>query len=460
MRPLLFVSIAGVLVLVASAAFGQAIVDVKPYTPKPDGRSRADERIGERGDGSLPALPAPEDDQGSRPPSRSVPGRLGNGPRIGCGRPRVPESAPAPGRPPVSTATTGSIYLVRHLVNIRIVDGVSITEIDQTFHNSHARRMEGTYLCPLPAKAIVNRFSIFMGKNEVQGEVVEAGLGRRTYESIVRKAKDPGLVELVEGERPTIRVRIFPIPPRGAMRVKLSYAHVQDREAGRYVTRVSLKSITTKEHPTVEKLALNVKARSSWPMETVTAGAIRLRGSIAGSRMTWNASYKAKRFTPKGDLKIRCRSNRAKPGLALHLHRTPDGTRTFMAVVMAGGAILRSPTLTILGVKTENMYPCELESLPGGRQLLIFGRITGSGIPVARLTAQSGSSPIDLTAKRSRFTTSRATAFIADMWAQGRIEEIVGKRSYASLSPAEREEILALATRHGILTPLTAILAK
>jgi hypothetical protein len=147
--------------------------------------------------------------------------------------------------------------------------------------------------------------------------------------------------------------------------------------------------------------------------------------------------------------------------LALHVHRTNAGERFFMAVVASGRKGLRKPTLTIAGVETENVYPRSLRSIRAGRQVLVFGRILGAGSPVATLTGSTRDLPLGLTAKPSRRgSIARSNAFIAGLWAQGRIDEIRRKSGGGALSKKSREEIVALATRYGILTPQTAILAR
>ena len=43
-----------------------------------------------------------------------------------------------------------NIRVTRQDVKVTLVDGVAVTEIDQTFHNDARVAVEGTWLCPLP----------------------------------------------------------------------------------------------------------------------------------------------------------------------------------------------------------------------------------------------------------------------------------------------------------------------
>jgi len=54
--------------------------------------------------------------------------------------------------------------------------------------------------------------------------VLEAAQARRTYDAIVRKQKDPGLLEQVGWRE--FRVNVYPIPKFDTVRVKLEYSHV------------------------------------------------------------------------------------------------------------------------------------------------------------------------------------------------------------------------------------------
>jgi len=207
-------------------------------------------------------------------------------------------------------------------------------------------------------------------------------------------------------------------------------------------------------------VSFSVQACSSWSLEGQMSGNYDLAGELTRHETRWNATFTAKRFRPSRDLQIRCKAKREKAGLALHVHRDKRGKTYFMAVVASGKTALRKPVLRILGVTTENVYPQRLSTVMPNRRVLVFGRILDDGVPVARLTAATSRGPVDLAVTKSDASDSRTSSFIAGFWARGRIDEVSRGRNHLRLGEDERTEVLALAVRHGILTPLTAILAK
>src|SRR4051794_34234954 len=118
-----------------------------------------------------------------------------------------------------------------HHVTVDIRDQVATTSVDEEFYNPNGGRpLEGTYLFPLPPGAHIDKFSMDVNGKQVEAELLAADKARSLYEEIVRKAKDPALLEYVG--RDAFKVRIFPIEPNGRKRVKISYTQLLTSDAG------------------------------------------------------------------------------------------------------------------------------------------------------------------------------------------------------------------------------------
>ena len=119
------------------------------------------------------------------------------------------------GRSPATPTlpAAGPLELRTHRVHIEVTGPVAQVTLEQTFRNRSDRTLEGTYLFPLPEGAAVSHFAMTMGGTLVEGEVMDARDARAIYEGIVRRRRDPGLLEYVG--RGLFRARVFPIPPRG-----------------------------------------------------------------------------------------------------------------------------------------------------------------------------------------------------------------------------------------------------
>ncbi len=117
-----------------------------------------------------------------------------------------------------------------HHVDVTIQDQVAVTHVDQVFVNESRWQIEGTYVFPLPNDAVISDFSMWVDGKELAGELLDRDQARRIYEDIVRRHRDPALLEYVD--RGAFRVSIFPIPPGTERRVELEYSQVLPVDAG------------------------------------------------------------------------------------------------------------------------------------------------------------------------------------------------------------------------------------
>jgi Ca-activated chloride channel family protein len=153
-----------------------------------------------------------------------------------------------------------------HRVRVEINNQVARTSVDQVFINTFGRDIEGTYIFPLPEGASVTEFAMYVGSERVQGEILDAAQARRVYEDIVRRLKDPGLLEYIG--RNMFRARVFPIPARGEKRIQISYTEVLKAERGfvRYLYPLNTERFSLTP---LEDLSLTVSIESRAPITTV-----------------------------------------------------------------------------------------------------------------------------------------------------------------------------------------------
>jgi len=109
-----------------------------------------------------------------------------------------------------------------------IIEGrVARVEVEEQFRNSGGRLAEGHYLYPLPGEAVFQNFSLWMGQQELRGEMMNAEQARGIYEEIVRRKKDPALLTLAG--HGLVRAQVFPIQPGETRKVVLRYTLLLDR---------------------------------------------------------------------------------------------------------------------------------------------------------------------------------------------------------------------------------------
>ncbi|MFT6627066.1 MAG: Ca-activated chloride channel family protein [Flavobacteriales bacterium] len=116
----------------------------------------------------------------------------------------------------------GPLTLASHTVSFEIQDHGAVTHVTQEFDNPTGQMLEATYYFPMPEGAVTTDFALWMNGERISGEVLPRDQARATYEGIVARMRDPGLLEYVDGT--LFQARIFPIPANGRQRVEIEFA--------------------------------------------------------------------------------------------------------------------------------------------------------------------------------------------------------------------------------------------
>ncbi|MCU0276511.1 MAG: VWA domain-containing protein [Acidobacteria bacterium] len=122
------------------------------------------------------------------------------------------------------------LEVTRHDVRVAIDGQLATTVVDQEFYNPNDSRLEGYYLFPLPPGAAIKDFSMWIDGRETRAELLDSAKARGIYEDIVRRLRDPALLEY-DG-RGVFKMRVFPIEPRSRKRIKISYHEVLEKSNG------------------------------------------------------------------------------------------------------------------------------------------------------------------------------------------------------------------------------------
>jgi Ca-activated chloride channel family protein len=122
------------------------------------------------------------------------------------------------------------LAMVNHRVTVTVEDQVAVTTVEQTFRNHTDRNLEATYLFPVPRGASVDRFTMWIDGKETNGELLGAKEANKVYTDIVRRIQDPGLLEYLGNN--LMRMKVFPVPPRGDQKVKISFKSIAPRDTG------------------------------------------------------------------------------------------------------------------------------------------------------------------------------------------------------------------------------------
>jgi Ca-activated chloride channel family protein len=162
--------------------------------------------------------------------------------------------------------TVPPLAMLNHKVTISIDDQVAVTRVEQTFHNSTDRPQEATYVFPVPKGASVTKFTMWVDGKEQKGELVEADKAREIYNSIVRRTRDPGLLEYVGND--LLQVKVFPVPAKGDQKISLSYTSLAPRE-GDLVEYVYPLKTDGKSNATLEDFSIEATIKSQEAVQNV-----------------------------------------------------------------------------------------------------------------------------------------------------------------------------------------------
>ena len=123
-------------------------------------------------------------------------------------------------------------------LDIKINGQVATTHVEQVFRNDTQYTLEGTYFFPIPETASIVEFAIWENGKKLGGEVRSREEARRIYDEIVRRQKDPGLLEYAGKD--LFQASIFPIPPNSDKKLELTYTEVLKAESGTVAYRYPL----------------------------------------------------------------------------------------------------------------------------------------------------------------------------------------------------------------------------
>ncbi|MCC7111476.1 MAG: VWA domain-containing protein [Deltaproteobacteria bacterium] len=219
----------------------------------------------------------------------------------------------------------GPLQLVSHRVEAKVVERGAVTTVTQEFQNNTDRQLEATYLFPLPKGASIDEFALWMNGKRETGKVMERAQARAIYESIVRRARDPGLIEYVDSEM--FEARVFPIPPRGKQKIELKYSHVIDYEGGlaRYVYPMKTDQRATQ---TLQDFTFSVRIESKAEIKNFYSPTHKMATNIRGKGGM--ASLEKNAFSLADDLALYWQVNDEDVGVSLLSYQEGDEPGYFM----------------------------------------------------------------------------------------------------------------------------------
>jgi Ca-activated chloride channel family protein len=116
--------------------------------------------------------------------------------------------------------------------------------------------------------------------------------------------------------------------------------------------------------------------------------------------------------------------------------------------------------LDLTGVTVEDLVPYPLPDLFAGSQLVVAGRYPQGGQAVLKLSGTVNGSPRTYTYRGLDFAVGGGNEFIPRLWAQRKIGHLLSQIRLHGAKDELVDEVVALSTRFGIVTPYTSFLVE
>jgi len=218
----------------------------------------------------------------------------------------------------------------RHTAEIEIKGPVARVAVDAVFYNPNAYRLEGTYFFPLEANAAVDDFQMDINGKMVRGELLDADKARGIYEGIVRKMKDPGLLEFVGTKM--LKCRVYPMEPNSETKVKLTYSLALKSDGGLYGFTYPLRSARP-EAGTIGNVALRVKVEQADGIKTIYSPTHQVDVKRDGDHKA-TLGFEQANLNPERDFQLYFSVSRKDVGLSVVTHK-PAGEAGYFLLTAA-----------------------------------------------------------------------------------------------------------------------------
>lgn len=198
--------------------------------------------------------------------------------------------------PPVPTAS----YKIKELdVQVRLQEQVARVQVSQSFVNTGSIVMEVCFVFPLPYDGAIDQLTLLIDGKEYPAKLLGKEEARRLYEEIVRKNRDPALLEWMGTG--LFQTSVFPVPPGAERKVSLRYTQLCRKDRGLTDFLFPLATARYTSEP-LERLNLRLTIESQAEIKNVYSPTHTV--DVVRAARTATVTYKAERVIPSGDFRL------------------------------------------------------------------------------------------------------------------------------------------------------------
>jgi Ca-activated chloride channel family protein len=275
---------------------------------------------------------------------------------------------PAPPRP-VTMPRALPVKSIK--IDTKIAAQVATTHVEQVFRNDTDATLEGTYFFPIPESASIVEFAIWDGDRRLVGEVRSREEARRIYDEIVRRQRDPGLLEYAG--RDLFQASVFPIPPHSDKRLELTYSQVLKAEGGTVNYRYPLG--TGRNVAQVEgTVSGRVEIEGREPVRNIYSPSHEIEVARKGERNA-RVSFESPAGREPQDFQLFYTLSDADFGMTLLTHREPGKQGFFLLTISPKDALSEQEYVAkdVVFVLDTSGSMAEAGKMEKARAALLFG---------------------------------------------------------------------------------------
>ena len=229
-----------------------------------------------------------------------------------------PPYPPIPPRPPEPLP---GAYKIQSLdVNVRLQDQVAQVQVSQSFVNTGSRQLEVSFVFPLPYDGAIDQMTLLVDGKEYPARLLNADEARRMYEEIVRKNKDPALLEWMGAG--LFRTSVFPVPPGAKRTVSIRYSQLCRKQEGLtdFLFPLSTAKYTCEA---VEEISIRATIESQEDIKNVYSPTHTVEIKRPDDRHA-TITYTAKHEVPTGDFRLLYDAGKGKVSTRVLSYRPKD----------------------------------------------------------------------------------------------------------------------------------------
>lgn len=237
-----------------------------------------------------------------------------------------------PHRPHPMPHSWAEVEITSTRVDAKIRDSIATTTVEELIYNPNDQPMEGTFLFPVPKGAQLNKFTMDIDGKPVEAELLKSDKARGIYEDIVRRMKDPALLEYAG--RDLFKVHVFPIDPRGKRRLVFSFTEVLKTDSGlvRYAFPLNTEKYSAKP---LKNVSVQIDLETARPLKSIYSSSHTVDIRRDGSHRA-RIGYEASNAKPDSDFELFFMPESSDVGATLMTYRNGDEDGFFLLLASPG----------------------------------------------------------------------------------------------------------------------------